>query len=61
MKPTEQSTTESLERKEIKRLRKELYEQKIDYRNRIVTLNAEIAHLKAYIDAAENPYGVRND
>ena len=47
MKPTEQSTTESLERKEIKRLRKELYEQKIDYRNRIITLNAEIAHLKA--------------
>jgi len=54
MKPT---TTKYLE---IKELRKELYLQKITYKNRIVQLNAEIAahaakikHLEAYINQAE--------
>ena len=54
---TKPTTTEYLE---IKELRKELYLQKIKYKNRIVQLNAEIAaqaakikHLEAYIRQAE--------
>ena len=54
---TKPTTTKYLE---IKELRKELYLQRIKYKNRIVQLNAEIAaqaakikHLEAYIDQAE--------